>query len=231
MRFLILFILSLFSVSAFAGCPQFFYGGQPPTTVVDATICHDKYAIGFSYVMKEAQYSAEYLTSGDTPTRKEGWHVEHSLPSKYRMSYSDYTGTGFDRCHLAASADFHSAEAMRATYSMANMLPCTGTLNQGVWSDIESRTRAMRPAYVVTGGLWSGAAKITTKSGAELTVPSSEYKAVTTANSTCVYVAPNDDSGSYRLLSLGEFIDEYGFNPVPASSLPCDKASFKLTGE
>ncbi|WP_421896409.1 DNA/RNA non-specific endonuclease [Marinoscillum sp.] len=68
----------------------------------------------------------------------------------------DYSSTGFDRGHLAPSADFYmNATANRQTFVMSNMSPQSPSLNREIWADLESwvREKALEynKLYVVTG--------------------------------------------------------------------------------
>lgn len=64
----------------------------------------------------------------------------------------DYTGTGYDRGHMAPAADFKwSGEAMRATFKMTNVCPQARSLNSGGWSRLEEKVRewAVRDSAIV----------------------------------------------------------------------------------
>lgn len=55
---------------------------------------------------------------------------------------SDYTGTGYDRGHMAPSADMKwDAQAMKECFYMTNMCPQTHALNGGTWKKLEEKTR------------------------------------------------------------------------------------------
>jgi len=63
-----------------------------------------------------------------------------------RAKYSDYTGSGYDRGHLAPDASFDwSQESLDATYSLANIIPQVPVVNQQMWVDVENyeRTKAV----------------------------------------------------------------------------------------
>jgi endonuclease G len=68
------------------------------------------------------------------PLLKERLHLA-VLPKEYRK-------TGYDRGHLAPSADFaFSQEANDATFVMSNMVPQKPKLNQVAWSQLEDQVR------------------------------------------------------------------------------------------
>ncbi len=75
----------------------------------------------------------------------------------YKLRPNDYTGSGYDRGHIAPSADrtrneghiAPSADRTRnevdnsATFLMSNMMPQVPELNRGVWGDLEEYCREL----------------------------------------------------------------------------------------
>jgi len=90
----------------------------------------------------------------------ESWRADLRVPSEFRTTLKDYEASGFDRGHLAASADHTSSEAAQsATFTLANTMPQTPELNRGEWKRLEDhlRRRASESgvvAYVVTAPIW-----------------------------------------------------------------------------
>lgn len=57
-------------------------------------------------------------------------------------STSDYTGSGYDRGHMAPAADMKwSPEAMRQCFYMTNICPQSHALNGGTWKKLEEKCR------------------------------------------------------------------------------------------
>jgi endonuclease G, mitochondrial len=55
---------------------------------------------------------------------------------------TEYKGSGYDRGHLAPSADFSwSMEANEETFVMSNMVPQSPNLNRGAWRRVEETVR------------------------------------------------------------------------------------------
>lgn len=55
---------------------------------------------------------------------------------------NDYRGSGFSRGHMAPAADMKwSADAMRESFSMANICPQLQVLNGGAWGKLEDKCR------------------------------------------------------------------------------------------
>jgi endonuclease G len=93
-----------------------------------------------------------------------------------RVTPSDYTGSGFDRGHLAPSADRSASnQAMEATFLMTNMTPQTGDLNRGPWQKLEGylRTLVTRGSDVyIYAGVYGEKGKIKNK----VTIPTNDWK-------------------------------------------------------
>jgi endonuclease G len=72
----------------------------------------------------------------------------------------DYRNSGFDRGHLAPSADFtYSKFSNQHTFFFTNMAPQRAEFNRGIWKDLEEELRAMCVVYdsvsIVTGPIFS----------------------------------------------------------------------------
>jgi endonuclease G len=74
----------------------------------------------------------------------------------YKLRPNDYTGSGYDRGHIAPSADRTRNEADNsATFLMTNMMPQVPEVNRGVWGDLEEYCRELvqqgKELYIVAG--------------------------------------------------------------------------------
>lgn len=94
------------------------------------------------------------------PKIKTGSAVEADYFLKTRLPDSTYAynGFGFDRGHLAPSADFRwSQQALSESYFYSNMAPQRAEFNRGIWSELEEAMRAYlyrnprSNLFVVTG--------------------------------------------------------------------------------
>lgn len=84
--------------------------------------------------------------------------ADYFLKTMNQNSTWEYDGFGFDRGHLAPSADFRwSAQALSESYFYSNMSPQLADFNRGRWSELEALLRnyvTTHPdvqLYVVTG--------------------------------------------------------------------------------
>jgi endonuclease G, mitochondrial len=115
---------------------------------------------------------------GDFPRpNPDPFRPDDRLPKNFkRVTPSDYTGSGFDRGHLAPSADRSaSIEGMTATFLMTNMTPQTGDLNRGPWQKLEGYLRTL-----VTRGsdvyIYSGAYGEKGKLKNKVSIPTNHWK-------------------------------------------------------
>ena len=115
---------------------------------------------------------------GDFPRPEpDPFRPDDRLPKGWkRVTPSDYTGSGFDRGHLAPSADRSgSVEAMTATFLMTNMTPQTGDLNRGPWAKLEAYLRTLvtrgNDVYIYAG-VYGENGKLKNK----VSVPTNDWK-------------------------------------------------------
>jgi endonuclease G, mitochondrial len=109
--------------------------------------------------------------------RIDAFRPDDRLPKGWtRVTPSDYTGSGFDRGHIAPNADrYSSREAADSTFLMTNMTPQTPDLNRGPWEKLESylRTLVTRGSDVyIYAGVYGERGKIKNK----VTIPSNNWK-------------------------------------------------------
>ena len=115
---------------------------------------------------------------GDFPRpNPDPFRPDPRLPKDWaRATPSDYTGSGFDRGHLAPSADRSgSVEGMSETFFMSNMTPQTGDLNRGPWQKLEAylRTLVTRGSDVyIYAGVYGEKGKLKKK----VSVPTNDWK-------------------------------------------------------
>ncbi|MCF2152161.1 DNA/RNA non-specific endonuclease [Desmonostoc muscorum LEGE 12446] len=166
---------------------------------------------GSSYsnlLLSKSQYAVSYNCYRGTPNwvswqlnpswlgsapRQDDFRPDTTLPSGcYRVSSSDYTGSGFDRGHMAPSADRTNTIANNsATFLMTNMIPQAPDNNQGVWANLENYCRDLvvnqgKELYIIsgsygTGGTGSNGTRTTIANG-NVTVPSRTWKVIVVLN-------------------------------------------------
>jgi endonuclease G len=94
-----------------------------------------------------------------TADRQDNFRPDDALPNAwYKVRPSDYTGSSYDRGHIAPSADRTRNEADNsATFLMSNMMPQVPELNRGVWGDLEEYCRELvqqgKELYIIAGSV------------------------------------------------------------------------------
>jgi endonuclease G len=150
----------------------------PVSTSVHLTMGNPSGAVadsGFptNYLMEKSQYAMSYhrdngrpnwvawhLASswlGSTP-RQDDFRSDTTLPAGwYRVTASDYSGSGYDRGHMCPSADRTLTVADNSsTFLMSNMIPQAPDNNQQTWANLETYGRTLAGGgselYIISGG-------------------------------------------------------------------------------
>lgn len=188
-------------------------------------LCSPSLAIGHSPITRTPLWVAERLTpersrAGSDTERVSEFYPDPRLPAGQRAELADYRRSGYDRGHLAPSADMAGLEAQRESFTLANIAPQSATLNRGPWADLEIElrkyARRVPETYIVTGLLFEGAKLQTTPTG-RVYVPTSFWKAIAVpGQGSIAYVAANTDTGKPSPMPLADFTARYGIDPFPA---------------
>ncbi|KAI8143951.1 hypothetical protein BJV82DRAFT_609999 [Fennellomyces sp. T-0311] len=103
----------------------------------------------------------ESLKAGENVDRdKSSFKEDGSIPTMFRALLKDYTGSGYDRGHMAPAADaLASQDAMDETFLLTNMAPQVGIgFNRHYWAYLEGFVRDLTKnytdVYVYTGPLF-----------------------------------------------------------------------------
>lgn len=127
-------------------------------------VCHAGQVVAFNPDRNVSDWVAYRLRREELldpkVARKDSFRADPSVPSGHQVVHADYTGSGFDRGHLAPAAAMRwSEEAMADSFFMTNIGPQVGAgFNQHIWKSLERRMRVWacdRAAlYLVTGPLY-----------------------------------------------------------------------------
>lgn len=109
---------------------------------------HKYFKIAYNPKRRLAQY-VTYQLSAEQLKNKNASRANKFIPDpillKRKISYvvtAEYVRTGYDRGHLAPSADFAwSQEANDLTFVMSNMAPQLPNLNRDAWKRLEDKVR------------------------------------------------------------------------------------------
>lgn len=188
------------------------------------TVCYQAFAIGYSGLTRTPLWSAERLTGAAVASAKTfgrkgiEFYPDDHLPGRDRAALDDYRRSGFDRGHMAPSADMPTIEARRESFTLANVVPQDRTMNAEVWSDIEQAVRRLArkhgTIYVVTGPVF-GSAKLDSLNG-RVAIPTAIYKAVLIpGRGAAAYVADNTARRRLAIVSLAQLAHLTGVDPFP----------------
>jgi len=104
------------------------------------------------------------------------------LPADKQILTSDYTNGGYDRGHMAKSADRTAGNTDNAaTFYLTNIVPQMADMNQGVWANFENALSDSaahgRAVYIITGPQYSRSHGLTfLKNEGKVAVPDSTWK-------------------------------------------------------
>lgn len=150
-----------------------------------------QYALAYNNTRGTARWVSWHLSSawvGSTP-RCDCFVADNTLPTSYfKAVTSNYTNTGFDRGHVAPSADrtFNNTDNA-ATFLMTNIMPQAPKLNQQTWAYLENYGRTLinngNELYIISGGYGQGGSgslggTTTTIAGGAIAVPSRYWKVI-----------------------------------------------------
>ena len=186
-----------------------------------------------NYLMAKPQYTLSYNNSkhepnwvswhlgssdlGSTP-RQDNFRADTLLPTGwYRVTSTEFSGSGFDRGHMCPSEDrTASVDDNSATFLMTNMIPQAPKNNEVTWASLESYSRKLVSAgnelYTISGGYGSGGTGSNgymTTVGNGVVVPAKTWKVivvlpngnndvsrVTTSTRVIAVLLPNDQTVS-----------------------------------
>lgn len=177
-------------IAAETNCPEHFVGGKAPDllspklSVMAREVCYKGYAVLHSGVTRTPVYAAEHLTrerllQAKGLKRKNNFHPDENIPKSERAELKHYANSGYDRGHMAPSANMSDELSQYESFSLANMVPQNPNNNRGVWAQIETEVRLMAlelgALYVISGPLFDDEPTII---NAKVSIPAKLFKIV-----------------------------------------------------
>lgn len=228
--------LSLLSNAGFAApsaCPESYAGGERPEIMSTqlnqhaVELCSPGHAVMFSGIARAAIWSAEHLTPGrlelarDVP-RTDVFVEDSRLPADWLNRLEDFKHSGYDRGHLAPSADMPTPAADAQSFLLSNIVAQDPKLNRNLWAAIEKAVRALgrhRQIYVITGPLWKGAHVKWLQD--RVMVPTHLYKLVydPSNEAAAAYLVENAPDKAHVPISLKELEALAGIDFFPGKEL------------
>ena len=241
--FTVLIGISAAQADDLSQCSQSFYGGvypeftNPKLSNNTQALCMDGFAVMYSGVSRTPLWSAEYLDrkrlqQAKEIDREDSFHEESRLPKSMRAKLSDYSGSGYDRGHLAPNGNMANRSQQYDSFSLANIAPQSPRNNRYIWRNIESATRYLTQqygeVYTITGVAFTN--KKTKQLADRVLVPSHFFKAVyiPASNQAGVYYAPNDESERIEVISLDQLTAKIGIDVLPVLDAQTKSRAFDL---
>jgi len=216
-------------------CDDLSVGHTPPALLAQsvrpntAIVCRRVYIAMQSLDARVPLWSAEHLTDEALDSAQslgrvtKFFHPEAGLPYGQRAELADYRGSGLDRGHLTPSGDAPDQLSQEETFSLANVVPETPALNEGVWTGIEMAVadwaHRVGELYVVTGPVLQ--ANGPTIGWEHIPVPVAIWKAVydPVHERGGAWLCRNDDAPVCDTLSFAALEQRIGIDPFPSLSL------------
>lgn len=128
----------------------------------DRVLIQKGYIVGFDDDLKLPEWVAYYLEKSELKAvtkRDDLFQFHPDVPEKFQNSPYSFRGSGYDRGHMAPSADLcWSVSAMYESFYMTNMAPQLAAFNRGVWKETEELTRNWarhyNGVYVISGSVF-----------------------------------------------------------------------------
>jgi endonuclease G, mitochondrial len=175
----------------------------PKPTPQNQIIKHTGYTLSYNTTYHIANWVAYELTAEETvPVVTRNNHfVPDPLLKSGSASNEDYKGSGYDRGHLAPSADMcYSYQAMVESFYLSNITPQTPSFNRGIWEKLEKQVRQWaiddKAVLIVTGTVLTKG--LPTIGFDRITVPALFYKVILDYTETDIkgiaFIIPNEGS-------------------------------------
>lgn len=206
--------------------------GLPKVLEGEEVINHLAMSLVYSEKHEQAKWVAHIITTDildgkvkrSNNFRKDPLIKTESASEKdYFLKYKDkktgkykYDGFGYDRGHLAPSADFRwSKKALSESYFYSNMSPQVADFNRKKWADLEGLLRGYihdhtnTQLYVVTGPLLNDSLPVIERSVNKVSIPKYYYKVALdlTNKKAIAFIMPNKDV-KYPISSFAVSINE-----------------------
>jgi endonuclease G len=200
---------------------------------------HSAMQLGYNEKHEQAEWVMHMVTPDviDGNVSRTNDFREDSLVTTGTSSKADYWYSGFDRGHLAPSADFRwSQKALSESYFYSNMSPQRPELNREKWAELENVIRDYvitnkEEVYVITGPILHDSLPEMKNEGRlnQVSIPEMYYKIVIDITGDTVtgiaFLMPNGSCG-YPVMSYATSIDKIeqltGYDFFP--NLPSDIA-------
>jgi len=157
-----------------------------PVQVKNEVVEHSAMILGYNEQHEQANWVAHIVVPAvhkGNLSRTNDFREDPSISTGSAVK-DDYWYSGYDRGHLAPSADFRwSATAISESYFYSNMAPQLPELNREIWAGLESFIRkhvwvSEEQLYVVTGAVFEDGMETITQGPNVVSIPKHFYKVI-----------------------------------------------------
>lgn len=155
----------------------------PKLKAKEKLISHVAYSLSYNENHEQANWVAYELTSEETNGTFERTNkfIVDPLVKTETANDNDYSGSGYDRGHLAPAGDMRwSSTAMSESFFYSNVSPQEPGFNRGIWKRCEDLVRSWalenKVLYIATGPLLTQG--LTTIGRNKVSVPKYYYKVI-----------------------------------------------------
>lgn len=122
------------------------YGFPKDSVARGSVVCHTAYVLKHDNVAKIPAWVSYTLSPEQTEgcfKRSDAFAADPKLRFGGRAEKSDYRRSGYDKGHIANSADMTwDQEVDRESFYLSNMTPQTHAFNAGIWKELEMNVRS-----------------------------------------------------------------------------------------
>jgi endonuclease G len=171
-----------------------------PKTEIENTkiFCYEQYVLDYNFSNKSAIWVGEHLYPGEKliKTRKNSFKPNTEIPLEYRTTLKDYLHSGYDKGHLASSADMVTQSSQQESFLLSNMIPQNKDHNRGIWKELEYDLRELskqKELIIISGPIYSTEDKVI---GNNVKVPKALFKYIHNISDHIEYgfIIPNNDN-------------------------------------
>ena len=178
----------------------------------DQILFNRHYVLGYSYYFRQAKWALEIVDPDYLDLdRSDNFRPDYRVPEMFRADLVDYTGSGYDRGHLIASANQRETELQNSeTFLLSNMSPQRPQFNRNIWRELESEIRSLNAkpkileTYVICGPIFYFDKPVESigaddRNKVTIPIPNAYFKSVLTENNKGTlhmwsFVLPNEES-------------------------------------
>ena len=163
--------------------------------VCDEILTGRYFTIGYSWYFRQAKWVLEIINPNAhfdwDADRQDNFRADIRIPRRFRAGLKAFEGSGYDRGHLAASANHDELIVQNSeTFLLSNMSPQKPQFNRRMWRDLEEAIRTLNDkrnileTYVLTAPVFYFDRKVETigdeteKWGIDVPVPHAFVKSV-----------------------------------------------------